>query len=101
MYGSMFRMKALPGKRDEVIQTVNDWTNEVGKHPDHKVHTGYLLKSDANSDEVFGLAIADDEAAYRANNDVPGQAEWYGKLRALLAEDPQWHDGEVFESIDD
>ena len=97
MYGSIFKMTALPGKRDEVVETFLAWERDVAPRSASEI-TGYLLKSDANSDELIAVAIAPDEASYRANNDTPGQAEWYEKIRALLAADPEWNDGEIIKA---
>ena len=35
------------------------------------------------------------QRAYQANAASPEQDARYQKLRALLARDPEWHDGEV------
>ena len=40
-------------------------------------------------------AIFEDRATYDANADDPKQHEMYVKYRALLEEEPEWHDGEI------
>ena len=97
MYGSIFKMKTLPGKRDEVLKVFREWEEE--RNPDASVDGGYMLISEAEDDVMIGIAIAKDEASYRANNDTPGQAEWYAKWRALLVADPEWNDGEIISMI--
>lgn len=95
MYGTIFTMKAVPGKRDEVVAVFNEWEEE--RKPQATVTGGYLLLSDSDPDALIGVALAPDEATYRANNNTPGQAEWFGKLRALLVDDPEWNDGEILD----
>ncbi len=95
MYGSIFKMTAKPGKRDEVIATMEAWRHEV--KPISGVRGGWLLKSDSNSDQLIAVAIAPDEESYRKNADSPGQNEWYEKVRSLLVDDPEWNDGEFLE----
>jgi hypothetical protein len=39
--------------------------------------------------------VFESEAVYRANARDPAQRERYLRYRALLSEDPEWHDGDV------
>ena len=48
-----------------------------------------------DSDNVWLLAIFEDSATYDANADDPAMNETYVQYRALLEEDPEWHDGEI------
>ena len=52
------------------------------------------MKPDAKSGELIGVAVFEDKASYEANADDPEQDKWFGSLRALLTEDPEWEDGE-------
>ena len=45
--------------------------------------------------EAWLAVVFEDEASYRANAALPGQHEWYLRMRALLEEDPEWIDGDV------
>jgi quinol monooxygenase YgiN len=52
-----------------------------------------LMEND--SDNVWMLAIFEDRATYDANADDPAMNDMYVRYRALLEEDPEWHDGEI------
>jgi hypothetical protein len=88
MFGTVFRAQSKPGKKDELIKLMMD---------DSRMPTGmraaYLY--DTGSDEVWGVAVSDDEASYRANASSPEQDKEYQQMRALLTADPEWHDGTI------
>lgn len=50
---------------------------------------------DADETEFYIVVLFQDREAYRKNADDPAQDRRYREMRALLAEDPDWHDGEV------
>ncbi len=50
---------------------------------------------DADPNELYMVVWFTDKAAYQKNAASPGQDKRYQELRALLAADPEWHDGEV------
>jgi quinol monooxygenase YgiN len=54
----------------------------------------YVLREN-DSEDVWLMAIFEDRATYEANADDPAQHEMYMKYRALLEEEPEWHDGEI------
>jgi hypothetical protein len=57
---------------------------------------GYLnsyVLMENDSDNVWLLAIFEDRETYDANADDPAQHEQYLRYRALLEEEPEWHDG--------
>lgn len=57
------------------------------------VSTHVLREND--SENIWLIAVFEDRATYEANADDPAQHEMYVKYRALLEEDPEWHDGEI------
>lgn len=94
MFGTIFRMRPKPGQEQAIAELSQRWEQ------DHRPHvTGfvgeYLLRPKDNPHEVWGLVLFDSEANYRKNAEDPEQDRWYRELRALLEEDPEWHDGEV------
>jgi hypothetical protein len=81
-------MQVQPGKKQELIQTMmSESRTPTG------MKAAYLY--DTGGDEVWGVGIFEDEASYRANAASPEQDAQYQKFRALLAADPEWHDGTV------
>ncbi len=89
---SFFRAKALPGKRQAVIEHFQKWEREQkGKA------TGFvrsiLVASNNDADELMGAVRWDTTQKYIANAGRPEQDAWYRELRANLAADPVWFDG--------
>jgi hypothetical protein len=48
-----------------------------------------------SGDDIWVMAIFEDEASYRANASSPEQDRDYQEMRALLDADPEWHDGVI------
>lgn len=88
MFGSVFKMQVQSGKKKELIDLMLDESRTpMG------MRAAYLF--DAAGDEVWGVAVFEDEKAYRANAVSPDQNKEYERMRALLTSDPEWHDGEI------
>lgn len=87
-FGSIFRMTARPGMKDELRKTMTS-RNEVipGMVAVHLFDTG--------GSEAWGVAIFRNEKAYRDNASSPDQNRRYQDFRRLLEADPEWHDGSV------
>ena len=88
MFGSVFKMQVLPGKKKELFDVMMDDSRRPAG-----MKAAYLY--DAGGDEAWGVAVFEDEKSYRANADSPEQGKEYEQMRALLASDPEWHDGTV------
>jgi hypothetical protein len=58
---------------------------------------GYVLQLASAPGDILGIVVFDSQANYIKNGDDPEQDQWYQHLRALLANDPEWNDGEVTE----
>ncbi len=95
---TFFRMKALPGKREAVIDQFAKWEAE------HKAAaTGFLrsilVASNEDPDELMGGVRFDSTESYTANSERADQGEWFGELRALLAADPEWFNGTLAREV--
>ena len=88
MFGTIFRAQVQPGKKDEFQKRMMD-----DRSMPKGFRAAYLF--DTAGDEVWGVAIFDDEATYRANASSPESDAQYREWRALLTADPEWHDGTV------
>jgi heme-degrading monooxygenase HmoA len=97
MYGSVFRMVALPGKVEAVRELGEQWTRERGSRTPGYVGE-FVYRSDSNRDEIWVAVVFESRETYMANADAPEQDQFFQKLRALLVADPEWHDGEVIYS---
>ena len=91
MYGTIARLKVKPD-RVEALQRL------TASYDDLEVpgFVGtYVYKMDADETEYYLVVLFQDRDTYRKNADDPAQDRRYRAMRELLAEDPDWHDGEV------
>jgi heme-degrading monooxygenase HmoA len=52
-------------------------------------------RMDADPNEYYSVAVFENKEVYVANANSPEQDAEYRKWRALLEDDPEWHDGEI------
>ena len=90
MFGSVSHMVANPGAKEQIIRLMED-DSRMRSIPGFQ--SAYVF--DAAGNDLWGVAVFDDEKSYRANAGNPEQDQWYRKLRALLQADPEWHDGTI------
>ena len=55
----------------------------------------YVVVPDQRDDEIWLLAVFEDEASYKKNAASPEQHQEYLKYRALLEQEPEWIDGQI------
>ncbi len=94
MYGTVARMRIKPGME---VKLKEDMARYEGlKIPGFVSTVVYRMDSDPN--EIYMAVVFKDKASYVANARDPKQDERYKKMRAFLAVDPEWHDGEIISS---
>jgi quinol monooxygenase YgiN len=93
MYGTVARVKALPGKEQDLKALSEEWTKARGASTGQVVE--YVFKMDNNPNEYMVVGIFTDREAYRKNAEDPETDRWYRRMREMLQEDPEWNDGEV------
>jgi len=93
MYGTVAKMDVLPGKRDELKALID---SQMAETPVAGYIKSYGLRENG-SDTLWVFVMFEDKASYMANADDPAQNERYMAMRALLASDPEWHDGMIEE----
>jgi heme-degrading monooxygenase HmoA len=91
MYGTIARFKIQPGQEQELL--AQDAVYKDLKIPGFIATATY--RTDAGGDEYWLAVIFDSKESYRANAEDPAQDERFQKLRAIMAAEPEWHDGEV------
>lgn len=91
MYGTVARLQLQSGKQGEFEETLRAF--ESRQAPGFVRSLVYRM--DGNADELFLVVAFTDKAAYVANAESPEQAASYEALRATLATDPEWNDGEI------
>ncbi|MGD9894644.1 MAG: putative quinol monooxygenase [Dehalococcoidia bacterium] len=90
MYGTIARMQVKLGAETELVALSRAFEGQIPGH----LGT-YVYRSDADPN-VYWMAVAfTDKAAYHANAQSPEQDARYQQMRALLAADPEWHDGAI------
>lgn len=94
MYGTVARVRIKPGMEEKFIEHLSSYerTNVPG------FVATYLYRLDARPDDYYLVVIFDSKEAYVANAASPEQDKRYREFRALLEEDPKWHDGEIVHS---
>lgn len=89
MYGTVARYRLKPGMMDEFK---NRFSDESGVDGFHSIR---VFQSDKDENELWMIAIFDDEEKYFQNANSTEQNAEYLKLREMLIADPEWHDGHV------
>jgi hypothetical protein len=90
VYGTLGRMTPKAGKRDELIALMSAPPAGAAANG---YRGGYLLKVDEGDDVVVAV-MYDDKDAYFAMVHDPQTDENFGKIMALLQDEPTWTDGE-------
>ncbi len=93
MYGTIARIKIDPSKLQELI----DLGQRMGTAPGQIAR--YVYQMDADPGEMFLVAVFESKEAYWANAQSPEQNQRFMELRAMLLEDPEWHDGEIVDVV--
>jgi heme-degrading monooxygenase HmoA len=91
MYGTVARLRVKPGSEKQLIEMSRDESaldipGFIGQ---------YVYRMDHDPSEYYLVVIFDNRETYFANADSPEQDARYRQFRALLASDPEWHDGEI------
>ena len=95
MYGTIARVHPREGSADALRALQAEW-NRDRRPKVHGARDAYLFTPDRDPYDrptLFLIAVFEDEASYRANAASPEQDAWYRRLRAHLADDPDWMDG--------
>jgi quinol monooxygenase YgiN len=89
---TLFRLKALPGRRQAVLDQFEGWEREQKSKA-----TGFqqtlLVVSNNDPNEFMGAVRWDNTANYVKNANRPEQDAWFRELRSNLVSDPEWFDG--------
>jgi antibiotic biosynthesis monooxygenase len=91
MYGTVARTRVKPENRTP-LREVFERQGEGGSIPGF-VSSYVLWENDGDTAWLF--AVFEDRASYDRNADDPAQHERYLEYRALMEDEPEWHDGEI------
>lgn len=92
MYGTVGSSRFKTGKRDEFFSNMGEYTHGSGMNGAVGI---FVFKSDADEDEIYLVAMAEDKEKYIANAERPETNANYERMAQYFAEEPQWNDGEV------
>ena len=92
MYGTVARTRVKPENREQLKAVFESQSYETAAAG---YVTSYVLWEN-ESDVTWLFAVFEDRAAYDKNADDPAQHERYLAYRALMEEEPEWHDGEIW-----
>jgi quinol monooxygenase YgiN len=92
-FGTVARLYLKPGMLDRFLaygeeqrQRIDDFSGGVAT---------LVFQSDTDPLEFYLVAVAESEEHYRAQAASPEQHQQYLRMREMLQEDPEWHDGHV------
>ncbi len=97
MFGTIARLKVKPGAEPLLMA----WAQALKPNnvPGSARMQGWVsttvYRTQRDPNEMWLAVVWSDEEGYRANAALPGQHEWYLRMRALLEEDPEWIDGDI------
>lgn len=94
MYGTIFRFRPLPGQEQALEELHQHWLRERAPRVPGFI-AEYTLTSATRPGEHLGLVIFDSRESYLQNANDPEQHRWYEQVRATLAAEPEWNDGEI------
>jgi steroid delta-isomerase-like uncharacterized protein len=93
MYGTIAKIQIDPAK----IEALKALGRRMGVAPGQLGR--YVYQMDVDPGELFLVALFESQAAYWANAQSPEQHARFQELRALLAGDPEWHDGAIIDAV--
>jgi quinol monooxygenase YgiN len=94
MFGTIARLQVKAGKLDALRAFGNEEVNDLPA-----LRFQHVFQSDTNPNEVWLVVGFESREAYKSNAESPEQHERYLKFRELLNADPEWHDGELIDSM--
>ena len=95
MYGTIARLRLKEGAEAEL-----DRLNQEFRTLDVPGYIGeYIYRMDADPSEYYMVVLFATKEDYWKNAESAEQQERYGAFRALLAADPEWHDGEIISAV--
>ncbi len=90
MYGTVARTRVKPEHREDLRKLM-----ERQKYDEVSGYVTSYTLFENDSEVAWLFAIFEDRESYDRNADDPAQNERYVEYRALMEDDPEWHDGEI------
>lgn len=91
MYGTIAKLTLKPGNEERMLDLIEEYEDI-----DVPGYVGDIVyRSDKDPNVFFLVVLFETREDYVANAESPDQHERYLQYRELLAQDPEWNDGEV------
>ena len=94
MYGTVARTRVKPENRAKLREV---FEQQGARRTVPGMVAAYTLFEN-EGDTAWLFAVFSDRASYDKNADDPAQNEDYKEYRALMEDEPEWHDGEILSS---
>ena len=94
-----FRFKALPGRRQAVIDHFERWERDQ-KPKATGFEQSILITNNGDPDEFMAVVRWDSRENYLRNSNRAEQDAWFRELRSDLVDDPMWFDGTLEMDLD-
>jgi quinol monooxygenase YgiN len=91
MYGTISHWRIREDKQDEFERLMD----ELSRDRPTGSRALNVYRSDADPREYWVTGVFETREAYTSNAASPEQGARFQRLRALMENDPEWHDGEV------
>ena len=94
MFGTIAHATLKPGQEGKLDELMKDWERDIlPKIPGTVIQlTGHQA---GKPDQVVFVALAQDEATYRALADLPEQHQFYLRFNEVFTGEPTWEDVEM------
>lgn len=92
MYGTVARLQVKPGMEADFVAFVDE-VNRGDGIPG--LVSEHLYRTDTEPGVYYMTVVFTSKDAYVANANDPAMHARYERYRALLAAEPEWHDGEI------
>jgi hypothetical protein len=89
MYGTVGRLQIKPGRLDDLKRYIQQFETTLG------VLAASLVGKDGSTSDYTWTIVWTDKAAHDAANSRPDALAEYQRLLDMLAQDPEWHSGEI------
>ena len=97
MYGTVAHVRVKEGHGEALKSLVQEWN--LDRKPKVKgAGGGYMFKLDRDPQDWVLIGLFEDKKTYEANADDPEQDKWFRRIMEHLEDEPQWHDGEAYET---
>ena len=91
MYGTVAKSRVKPENRQKLRELLE---GQMERRQVPGYVASYVLYENG-TDVAWVFAVFQDRASYDANASDPAQDAEYRLYRALMEEEPEWHDGEI------